>query len=365
MTAATPKPCTRFTASGQKCGNVTANANGWCGQCAGAQNPAHPAASISAADTKALEAAGLAVDPLAAGAFEAEVGALESSWRETLEAADVLGPGVFPVHEQYEVLVRYGAGVQAAVHAYGPDPDTCAVAVEDKGELRLVVDIEQWENAMRTRLPGAEGAVRDAAAAADTWLSDRTDTELVELAQRNGRPHFAAVDRPTQELLLNPGIALNHPQKATYDAQARHLWFKSGNSRYGPTGYTLDPDVQAALAPFVRQAETSRGPMTVFNDMDGPALKAAVDHLPAAHQWDRRKGGPTMRRLADLAASHPDIRFSGLVVGPGDPPHEGVRVQMITVPDEKLSLPVFRELAELDEVQVAAAPGDRTHLAWM
>lgn len=367
MSSHPAKKCNRLTSAGVPCQKTTANPDGWCGQCAGIPAAGSPAPTGSAtAETKAAEAAGLAIDPFAESAFEEEVAALRSDWESTLAAAEALGEDLVPIADQYEVLVRYGRGVHTAVTRHGPDPDACTVLADSgDGDLALAVDVEKWEEAMRSQLPGAEAAVRDMVAAANEWLEARSDDELADLAERNGRPHFAAEDRPVRMFLLNPGVSLGHPQKIAYERRARQRWFGAGNSRYGPSGYTIDPDLQQVLAPHLRQVETPKGPLTVFDDMDGDVLAEVVDRLPRAHQWDRRKGGPTMRRLVDLAAAHPDIRFSGLVIGPGDPAREGVRVQMITIPDHKLDLPAFRDLAELDEVQVAAAGGDRTHLAWM
>src|SRR5690606_35920007 len=120
-------------------------------------------------------------------------------------------------------------------------------------------------------------------------------------------------------LLLDQTVS--RARKAQYMQKAMAVWLEAGNHRYGPPGYTLDPKVQEARAPHVDVDESGapRHPIPRFKEMPAADLRKVAAALPPAHLGDRRRGSPSLRTWAELADVHPDIRFSGEVIGPIHP----------------------------------------------
>lgn len=261
----------------------------------------------------------------------------------SFDVARSIPDDVVPVEEKYHILSELSRGSIDEARPFMPDPDAFHHYNEKSNEL--VFDSEAYEAAAEAVLPSFQETRKRVCDTTREWLSERSDDELDRIAVHSGNPHFTTAPSDKKAILLDQTI--DRRRKADYLKRSQQDWIAAGNHRYGPPGYTLNNDVQEAIGPHV-DLDSDGKPRHFpprFKNMPASDLRKAASALPESHLGDRRRGAPPLRRLAELADVHSDVRFSGEVIGPIHP-KESVRVKAIHVPLAKADMPVFAQLAE-------------------
>lgn len=262
--------------------------------------------------------------------------------RGAFEDVDSLPDDLVPITEKYEVLSTYARGTIDEAREHMPDPEAFFFYDPDADAMQF--DAAGYEAEAKARVPSFLDTRQEALDTSRAWLNERSDDELDRIAVASGNPHFTTAPRDKKIVLLDQTI--ERERKAVYLNKAMEQWLGQGNHRYGPPGYTIDGEVQDSLNGHVdldMDGQPRHFPPR-FKELPADNLARIARALPEAHLGDRRHGAPSMRRFAELAESHPDLTFSGEVIGPIHP-KESVRIKAVHIPDAKKDLPVFADMA--------------------